>query len=166
MPVALLLWLLLLVVAKNEYKLILPLIITFLGAAAFLKLRKRMDNNLSKNFTLNEFQSKDGAKTPPDIVINLRELAKNLQVIRDYVNKPITILSGYRSPAHNAKVGGAKFSQHLRGKAADIKIQGLTPGQIATELEKLIALRKISDGGIGIYPTFVHYDIRTKKARW
>lgn len=167
MPVVLSLWALLLqVAAKNEIKLIGPLFITLLGAGAWLLFRKRMNNRLSKNFTLQEFASKDGAQTPESVLDNLRELAKNLQVLRDIIGKPIKINSGYRSPEHNKSVGGVKNSMHVQGKAADIVIEGLTPRQVAEQLEILIASKRIKQGGLGIYPTFVHYDIRGKKARW
>jgi uncharacterized protein YcbK (DUF882 family) len=89
-----------------------------------------------------------------------------LQVLRDYLGKPIKINSGYRSPAHNAKVKGAKNSMHVKGKAADIVVQGYTPTQLAAVIFKLIEEKKIRQGGVGIYPTFVHYDIRGTKARW
>ena len=89
-----------------------------------------------------------------------------MQVIRDYFGKPIKINSGYRSPKHNKNVGGAKNSQHVKGRAAYIVITGVPPKQLAAELEKLIAAKKIKEGGIGIYPNFVHYDIRGTKARW
>ena len=167
MPVVLLLWaLLLLMAAKNDFNLTGPLLITLLGASVWLLFRKRMDKKFSKNFTLDEFKSKDGAEFPLDVIENLRELAKNLQVIRDYFGKPIKINSGYRSPEHNKSIGGAKNSQHVKGRAADIVITGVTPKQLAAELEKLIAAKKIKQGGIGIYPNFLHYDIRGTKARW
>lgn len=167
MPAALLLWvLLLLVAAKNEFNLFGPLLITLLGAGAWLLFRKRMDQKLTKNFSLNEFASADGAEFPADVIENLRQLAKNLQVIRDHYGKPIKINSGWRSPAHNKSVGGAKNSQHVQGKAADIKIDGVKPAQLGAEIEKLIEAKKIRQGGLGIYPNFVHYDIRGKKARW
>lgn len=167
MPVVLLLWALLLpMAAKNEINLIGPLVITLLGAGAWLLFRKRMDNNLSKNFTLQEFASKDGAETPQDVLENLRELAKNLQVLRDKLGKSIKINSGYRSPAHNKAIGGVKNSMHTKGKAADIRIEGLTPRQVAEQIELLIASKRMKQGGLGIYPTFVHYDVRGTKARW
>lgn len=166
MPVVLLLWVLLLLMAARQNNLIGPFIITLLGASAWLLFRKRMDQQLTKNFTLNEFKSNDGAEFPAEVVKNLRELAKNLQVIRNHFGKPIKINSGYRSPQHNKNIGGVSNSQHVKGKAADFVISGYTPQQIAVELETLIALNKISQGGIGVYPNFVHYDIRGKKARW
>jgi uncharacterized protein YcbK (DUF882 family) len=168
LPVVLLLWALLLLVEKrNDTNLFGPLLIVMLGALAWLKFRKGMDNKLSKNFSLTEFASKDGAETPADVLENLRKLAQNLEVIRAHFgNKPIKINSGYRSPAHNKKVNGKPGSLHMTGKAADFVITGFTPKQIAAELDKLIAAKKISQGGIGIYPNFTHYDIRGKKARW
>lgn len=121
---------------------------------------------LTKNFSLQEFNSKCGRDIPNEILPNIIELAKNLQVLRDEVNKPISITSGYRSPEHNAKVKGAKNSQHIKGTAADIKVKGMTPKEVALVIEGLIESGKMKQGGIGIYRTWVHYDIRGKKARW
>ena len=121
---------------------------------------------LTKNFSLQEFNSKCGRDIPNEILPNIIELAKNLQVLRDAVNKPISITSGYRSPEHNTKVKGAKNSQHIKGTAADIKVLGMTPKEVALVIEGLIESGKMKQGGIGIYRTWVHYDIRNKKARW
>ncbi len=168
-PVVLLLWVLLFLVArKDSIKLIGPLLITLLGVGAWLKFRQRMNNRLSKNFNFSEFASKDGAEPTPDVLENLRKLARNLEVIRAHFgNVPIKINSGWRSPAYNKTIpNAATNSQHVKGKAADIVIKGFTPRQIASELEKLIEAKKISQGGIGVYPNFLHYDIRGKKARW
>jgi len=169
LPEVLLLWVLLFLMAKNDsIKLIGPLLITLLGVGAWLKLRQRMNNRLSKNFTFTEFASKDGAEPTPDVLENLRKLTSNLETIRKHFgNVPIKINSGWRSPAYNKTIpNAAKNSMHVKGKAADFVIKGFTPVQIAAELEKLIAAKKISQGGIGVYPNFVHYDIRGKKARW
>jgi uncharacterized protein YcbK (DUF882 family) len=121
---------------------------------------------VTKNFNLNEFNSKCGRPMPENIKKNVIELIHNLQVIRDEVKVPISITSGYRSPEHNAKVKGAKDSQHVKGTAVDFKVQGLTPKQVAVIVERLIKEGKIKQGGIGIYPSWVHYDIRGIKARW
>lgn len=121
---------------------------------------------VTKNFNLNEFNSKCGRPMPENIKKNIIELIHNLQVIRDEVKVPISITSGYRSPEHNAKVKGAKDSQHVKGTAVDFKVQGLTPKQVSLIVEKLIAEKKIKQGGIGIYPSWVHYDIRGTIARW
>ena len=121
---------------------------------------------VTKNFNLNEFNSKCGRPMPENIKKNIIELIHNLQVIRDEVKVPISITSGYRSPEHNAKVKGAKDSQHVKGTAVDFKVQGLKPKEVALIVERLIKEGKIKQGGIGIYPSWVHYDIRGIKARW
>jgi uncharacterized protein YcbK (DUF882 family) len=121
---------------------------------------------ITNNFNLQEFDSKCGREMPSQVITNIIELAKNLQVLRDEVKKSIQITSGYRSPEHNAKVKGAKNSQHITGMAADIKVAGMTPKQVAEVIERLIAEKKMKEGGIGIYKTWLHYDIRNTKARW
>jgi uncharacterized protein YcbK (DUF882 family) len=126
-------------------------------------------SKITENFSLQEFNSKCGRLMPNNVMINIIELAKNLQVLRDEVKRPITITSGYRSPEHNAKVGGAKNSQHTQGTAADIKVSGMTPKEVALAIEKLIEQGKMKQGGIGIYKSWVHYDIffdGKNKRRW
>ncbi|GAA3623273.1 hypothetical protein GCM10022397_06230 [Flavivirga jejuensis] len=51
---------------------------------------------LTTNFSKMEFDSRDGAVMPDSIIKNIKELAKNLQVVRDYLGEPIHINSGYR----------------------------------------------------------------------
>lgn len=121
---------------------------------------------LTKNFNLSEFASKDGSDFPQDVKDNLQELANNLQVLRYALGQPITITSGYRSESHNKKIGGAKSSQHILGLAADIKVANTTPKEVAKKIEELIELKEMKQGGLGIYSSWIHYDIRNKKARW
>lgn len=121
---------------------------------------------LTKNFSLEEFKCKDGSDIPNNVLSNIIELAKNLQVLRDTINKTISITSGYRSPKYNAKIGGVKNSQHVKGTASDIQIKGMTPKEVALVIEGLIESGKMKQGGIGVYPNFTHYDIRGVKARW
>ena len=100
--------------------------------------------------------------------LNATELLQNLQIIRDHFQRPIVIISGYRSPERNAAVGGADKSQHLEAKAADIKIAGVPTEEIYNRIDKLISQGKIKQGGLGKYikSGFVHYDVRGTKARW
>lgn len=121
---------------------------------------------LTPNFNIVEFQCKDGSPVPLKYLGNVTKLAKNLQVLRDYLGEPIRLNSGYRSPVYNARIGGAKNSQHLLAKAADITVKSKSPKQLAVVIERLIAQGKMSQGGIGVYPGFVHYDCRKTKARW
>ena len=121
---------------------------------------------LTTNFDLAEFACKDGTPVPAALIPNAQLLANNLQVLRDYLGEPVHVNSGYRSPEHNAKVDGKKNSYHLKAMAGDLTCKSKTPKQLAAIIEKLIAEKKMKQGGLGIYPGFVHYDVRGTKARW
>tara|TARA_R110000823_G_scaffold307046_1_gene429609 strand:- start:188 stop:583 length:396 start_codon:yes stop_codon:yes gene_type:complete len=122
--------------------------------------------NLTNDFTLKEFECNDGTKVPEKYIENVKELAKNLQVLRDEIKQPIHINSSYRHPAYNKKIGGAKFSQHLTASASDITARDITPKKLSKTILKLIKQGKMYEGGIGLYNGFVHYDIRGTKSRW
>lgn len=119
-----------------------------------------MSNQLTKNFNKREFNSKDGRRMPNNVFQEIKKLAQNLQIIRDTINCALHINSGYRSPQHNAAIGGVPNSQHVLGKAADITSRCHTPAQLYSIIEGLISQGKISQGGLGLYNGFVHYDIR------
>ena len=121
---------------------------------------------LTKNFTKREFKSRDGYPMSDDVLSSIKELASNLQVLRDFLGEPIRINSAYRSPAHNKAIGGVKNSQHVLGRAADIKVKDIETKDLYLIIESLIIDGKMKDGGLGLYDTFVHYDIRGSKARW
>lgn len=121
---------------------------------------------LTKNFTQREFRSRDGAKMPLDVLENIKELACNLQVLRDLLGESIKINSGYRSEAHNKAVGGVKTSKHTKGLAADIRVKDLDTDDLYLLIESLINEGDMKEGGLGVYDTFVHYDIRGARARW
>ena len=122
---------------------------------------------LSPNFNLSEFNSKDGAVTPPVAIKNLKELCLSLEVLRQELgSKSIKINSGYRSPKHNEAQGGKSNSQHLSGKAADIVVSGVDPKVVADTIEKLMTSGRMKQGGIGRYSGFTHIDVRGTKARW
>lgn len=121
---------------------------------------------LTKNFTLEEFASKDGAPFPQEVVKNLSVLAKQLQIIRDEIGHPISITSGYRSPAHNAKIKGAKHSYHTKGMAADIKVQGVEPKEVAAVIKRMMDTGMILKGGLKAYSSWVHYDFRGEFVSW
>lgn len=111
----------------------------------------------------------DGFAAAYDETTMTGALEKMLERIREHFGKPVTITSAYRTPAHNAKAGGAKFSQHLYGRAADIRVQGVSVEAVAAYAESLMPDR----GGVGRYPVkagraagWVHVDTRADKARW
>ena len=113
---------------------------------------------LTRNFKVREFKCQDG--TDP-VFIDLR-LVDILQQVRDHFGKAVTITSAFRTASHNKKVGGATYSQHCYGKAADIKVSGVAASAVADYVETLMP----NTGGIGRYPTFTHVDVRTTKSRW
>ena len=102
---------------------------------------------------------------PADVEENIKELADNLQVLRDVIGR-IDLTNAYRCEEHNADVGGATDSQHIKGKAADIKSSTLNPSEIASVVDDLMKIEWFKIGGIGIYNTFTHVDIRGVRARW
>ena len=124
---------------------------------------------MTKNFSIKEFKCKCGCEMPEGVLVNITKLANQLQYIRDNVAMPIIINSAYRCEAHNSSdaVKGSKNSQHLLGKAADIVIKGLDPVLDTYDyLDNLMLSGEILQGGLGMYQTFTHYDIRKTKARW
>lgn len=121
---------------------------------------------LTKNFHRKEFDCKDGTKVPEEFKDNLIKLAVNLQVLRDDLGSSLIISSGYRTPKYNKRVGGATLSQHLTASATDLSQGKETPLELYKRIENLIKQGKMHNGGLGLYNTFVHYDIRQKPARW
>jgi uncharacterized protein YcbK (DUF882 family) len=121
---------------------------------------KAKDGNkkLSANFKVKEFACTDGS----DPIFIDTELVKVLQKVRNHFNKSVTITSAYRTPTKNKACGGTTYSQHLYGKAADIKVSGVTPKKVAAYVNTILP----KSGGIGTYQNFVHVDVRTTKSRW
>ncbi|MEZ6133398.1 MAG: DUF2272 domain-containing protein [Pirellulaceae bacterium] len=120
----------------------------------------------SAHFALAEFHCRDGTQVPEDLRGNVQEVMDNLEVLRGELGEPITVNSGYRSPSYNTRIGGAERSQHLCGRAADIKVKNFTPRQVHAKIEELIGSGRMRQGGLGLYNTFVHYDVRGTRARW
>jgi len=121
---------------------------------------------LEDNFSLWEFECRDGTSIPDEYMENVKKLAENLQIIRNKINQPMIIISGYRSPDYNKKIGGAKRSQHMLAKAADIIVSGMDTRELKEIITDLINKGELHPGGVGLYSTFVHYDIRGTNARW
>jgi uncharacterized protein YcbK (DUF882 family) len=90
----------------------------------------------------------------------LLDLLHDISVLLETAKLPLHVLSGYRTPATNAKLrahgkGAAKHSLHMEGRAIDIRMPG----------RSLIAVRRVAlalkGGGVGYYPRhdFVHLDV-------
>lgn len=136
--------------------------------------------DLSEHFSSHEFACKckliGGTKAKgycggevraaPELIEVLEKMRSDLTLDTGHAVR-ITITSGYRCPAYNRRVGGARNSQHCDGIAADIKVQyadgdHLSPADVADYLEDLYPDKY----GIGRYPSWTHIDVRPNKARW
>lgn len=124
---------------------------------------------LSKHFTIEEFDCKDGTPCPPSAVPALKELC-------EYVLEPMrakygrcTVLSGYRHAAYNRDIGGAQFSQHIYDQspgsvAADVRFATGSVAQWARgarwRFRTVTRWRRQGRGGVGDYRRsgFVHVD--------
>lgn len=120
-------------------------------------LDEQADVKITEHFKVKEFACKDGSP----IVFVDEYLAVLLEILRETIKKPVIITSGYRTPEHNKKVGGAKYSFHMRGMAADITVKDMTPKDVAKELDKLAP----NSYGIIVYKSWVHFDTRNSKYR-
>ena len=114
---------------------------------------------ITPHFKVREFACSDGS----DAVFVSPTLADILENVRVHYGRPVTITSGYRTVSYNKTVSGsAAASQHCNGLAADIKVKGVAPADVADYAETLLP----GTGGIGRYSTFTHIDVRADKARW
>jgi hypothetical protein len=122
------------------------------------------------NFGYNEMEF--FSRIPKELIANADRVLKNLQVLRDACGQPISIISGYRDESRNSAVGGAKKSEHMNCTACDIRVKNMKPTEVASLIEKLIKEGKMVEGGLGVYPDFVHTDVRQDasgkpiRARW
>lgn len=107
------------------------------------------------HFRVKEFACKDGSAITfiDDYMVTILELLR-----KELGNRPIIITSGYRTPTYNAKVGGAKYSYHMRGMAVDIRVNEISPKEVAKAIDKLVG-----SCGIIVYESWVHFDVRDGK---
>ena len=129
---------------------------------------------LSEHFTLEELTFSETASRrgldnePSEIEIdNLKKLATNvLEPIRQQINLPIHINSGYRSPEVNLIVGGKSNSQHLKGEAADMVAIGLSVTQFYNRIKSMFDSKLLQvDQCIIEYNRWVHISYREGKNR-
>lgn len=110
---------------------------------------------LTKHFKVKEFACKDGS---PVVFID-DYLVSVLEILRNKIGKPVIITSGYRTPTRNSSVGGAKYSYHMRGMAADFLVESMNTKELAKKLDEIVP-----DGcGIIVYNNWVHFDVRSGK---
>ena len=114
------------------------------------EVERQLSEKNIENFTIEELRSKgDGSA-----LINWKAL-KMLQAVRHYVARPLYIISAYRDPVHNQKVGGARGSYHLKGRAFDVSTSGWTFKQ---RMELVVHAAHWGFEGFGFYDGFIHLD--------
>ncbi len=91
------------------------------------------------------------------------ETLQVLEELRTHFNSPVQIDSGCRCKEYNTKIGGEEHSQHMVGRAADVRVEGHTPNQV----QDYLLAKYQGKYGIGRYNTFTHIDTRTNgPSRW
>jgi uncharacterized protein YcbK (DUF882 family) len=136
-------------------------------------------NISSRFFSQIEMRCRDGTDYPLLWADRLVELFSQLDVIREAWKGPLIIVSGYRTPTHNTIMAGASQSQHVEGRAVDLRPykKDLTFSDIS-KLHRLINVLLLEGklplvGGVGVYPLhrrspqeivpgWVHCDTRPK----
>lgn len=114
---------------------------------------------LSPHFTTDEFRCKDGCGG----AYVASQLIAALETLRAKVGAPIHVTSGFRCAAHNRAVGGSPSSQHLVGRAVDIRVDGMS-GELLYRLANTIPALH----GFGVAAGWIHVDVRAGDlvARW
>lgn len=84
------------------------------------------------------------------------QLVRVLKSIERHYGQPLMVTSGYRSPKHNRRVGGASGSRHTSCEAADVQVEGVSKWQLAKYLRSMPGR-----GGVGTYchTESVHIDV-------
>lgn len=121
---------------------------------------------VSKYFTVQEVTNGDRRRIPSsdDIKQNIFHLASELDKVREAWGSPIIVTSWYRPPAINRAVGGVSNSQHISGKAVDIKPSNGKLYEFQDWLDKIGWQNKAL--GYGAKKGFVHLDLRVGNIRW
>ena len=132
--------------------------------AKLLLKEEKTNLQVTKNFNMSEMEFYD--RVPANLLEKAKDVLTNIQVLREALGAPISIMSCYRSPERNAEVGGAPKSQHMEGNATDLQCKTKTPLEMYNMVEKLIKEGKMKQGGLGIYDGWIHYDTRGARARW
>ena len=107
---------------------------------------------ITKNFKVKEFKSRQNST-----IVLSTELLSVLQTLRNNLDAPINVNSGYRTQAHNTSVGGSKNSAHLLGAGADI----WTPKMSIMNFAEFIRMNFDKKVAIGAHPEdgYVHLDV-------
>lgn len=111
-------------------------------------------------------QATHGATRIPvsvEVVYGMIRIAEALEEIRGlFGNRSIEVVSWYRDPATNLRVGGTKNSRHLTGDGVNFIVEGIHPYDVYAQLDDWWGTR----GGLASAAQFTHIDARGYRARW
>ena len=131
-----------------------------------------MNDGPSRHLSWAELACRDGTPFPEEWKVSraleLAELAAAFERVRYLWGGPLLVSSGYRSPEWNRRIGGARRSQHVEGRALDLSPPRNSPQGNLVRLRGIV-LEAREQGylqGVGIYNGFVHIDIRARRATW
>lgn len=108
-----------------------------------------------RHFTHEEFA--DLSEPDSGLKMNI-EFVKILDTLRDKCGFPIKITSGYRTPGHNAEVGGVDGSAHEAGVAADISVSNGAERDAVLSNSYALGIKRR-----GVGQTLVHLDLDYSK---
>lgn len=97
-----------------------------------------------------------GAEGEDAVAVDPRLAALLIRISDELEGAAITVVSGHRRPGR----GTRKTSFHVKGMAVDIAVAGLRPRDVRA------AAIRAGAGGVGLYPAFVHVDVRDEPYRW
>lgn len=131
---------------------------------------------LSAHFELSEFTHSEtadrlgidnypGVAVEEEVIDNLRELARFLELIRAAIDAPVYINSGYRCKRLNEELQGSKNSQHMRGQAADIHFDNFDEKKFDVLMMLVESSRVVLFDQVIFYPTFIHVSYARGKNR-
>ena len=120
---------------------------------------------ITKHFSYEEMHCRDGEVYPMIWMARLSALCYALEVVRAVTGLTLTLNSVYRTSTYNKRIGGARYSQHKLGMAADFKLKGISPKRLFPILDRFQRLGVLPKGGLHAYKTFVHIDIEGSRLR-
>lgn len=109
--------------------------------------------------------TKNGSRIPTNqqVVSRILAIANVMDEVRAVLgDRPITVISWYRDPMTNRRLGGASRSRHIIGDAVDFQVSGISPSEVQQRLDDWWGNR----GGLASSSSFTHIDKRGYKARW
>lgn len=100
---------------------------------------------------------------PTEYEANAQAVLELAQEVRDSVG-PLVVVSGYRSPAYNAAVGGAGESEHMLARAVDLAPVNVTVDELKEAVLVLLSQGRLETlGGLGFYEWGIHLDVRPRR---